>query len=327
MRLFCLLAFVSSLFCSPTLANDDARVGTVVDRQGTALVRPVGRDRWTPVGPKSILMPGDLVRTPVRGANAVEVRLAGKGRLVVGPGSLVEIEAADSVKLYRGDIEASGVAKISGPGAAEIQGDGTQLLRSDGKKIEALGEAPRWLTGYRNSTTDEWMGSLVAQVDGRDVPLSVGYHKVTVDIRDQIARTTIEQSFVNSTKSTLEGVFYFPLPADASISGFGSDLRGHPAAAQGPGPARVVGRQPVQGARLPDLPALGKAHSRPVHPGPSAGGLDGALPIRAPFGAAARAPVAPAAAQGAREFDDADRFGRMPEPPGARTQDRPRRVG
>ncbi|MHC4849283.1 MAG: VIT domain-containing protein, partial [Planctomycetota bacterium] len=221
MRSFCLLALVFSLLCPPTHANDDARVGTVVDRQGTALVRPVGRDRWTPLGPKSVLMPGDLVRTPVRGANAVEVRLAGKGRLVVGPGSLVEIEAADSVKLYRGDIEATGVAKISGPGAAEVRGDGTQLLRSDGKKIEALGEAPRWLTGYRSSTTDEWMGSLVAQVDGRDVPLSVGYHKVSVDIRDQIARTTIEQSFVNSTKNTLEGVFYFPLPADASISGFG----------------------------------------------------------------------------------------------------------
>ena len=31
------------------------------------LVRPVGRDRWTPVGPKSILMPGDQLRTPVRG--------------------------------------------------------------------------------------------------------------------------------------------------------------------------------------------------------------------------------------------------------------------
>src|SRR5262249_44737640 len=53
------------------------------------------------------------------------------------------------------------------------------------------------------------------------VPLSVGYHKVTVDIRDQIARTTIEESFVNHTATNLEGVFHFPLPQDASISGFG----------------------------------------------------------------------------------------------------------
>src|SRR5205814_5442961 len=63
--------------------------------------------------------------------------------------------------------------------------------------------------------------SLIAKVEGRNVPLTVGYHKVAVDIRDQIARTVIEESFVNHTDQQLEGVFYFPLPQDASISGFG----------------------------------------------------------------------------------------------------------
>ena len=63
-----------------------------------------------------------------------------------------------------------------------------------------------WLLGYRSSTTDEWMGSLIAQVDGRDVPLNVGYHKVSVEVHDQIARTIIEESFVNTTNSTLEGL-------------------------------------------------------------------------------------------------------------------------
>ncbi|MGC3972191.1 MAG: VIT domain-containing protein [Pirellulales bacterium] len=57
--------------------------------------------------------------------------------------------------------------------------------------------------------------------DGRNEPLTVGYHKVSVEIRDQIARTTIEESFVNHTAGRLEGVFHFPLPQDASISGFG----------------------------------------------------------------------------------------------------------
>src|SRR5581483_4947654 len=65
------------------------------------------------------------------------------------------------------------------------------------------------------------LGSLVAHVDGRNVPLTVGYHKVSVEIRDQIARTVIEESFVNHTAGQLEGVFHFPLPQDASISGFG----------------------------------------------------------------------------------------------------------
>ena len=70
------------------------------------------------------------------------------------------------------------------------------------------------------------MTTLVAKVDGRNVPLTVGYHKVTVDIRDQIARIVVEESFVNHTAERLEGVFHFPLPADASISGFGMWIGG-----------------------------------------------------------------------------------------------------
>src|SRR4029453_775540 len=77
------------------------------------------------------------------------------------------------------------------------------------------------LLGFKGATANESLGSLVAKVDGRDVPLSVGYHKVNVEVRDQIARTTIEESFVNHTDGTLEGVFHFPLPQDASIAGFG----------------------------------------------------------------------------------------------------------
>ena len=89
-----------------------------------------------------------------------------------------------------------------------------------------LDSKPLWLDGFEGSTNNESIGSLVANVDGRDVPLTVGYHKVTVDIRDQIARTTIEESFVNHTDARLEGVFYFPLPQDASISGFGMWIGG-----------------------------------------------------------------------------------------------------
>ena len=67
----------------------------------------------------------------------------------------------------------------------------------------------------------ESLGSLVAKIDGRETPLALGYHKVSVEIRDQIARTTIEESFINRTHQRTEGVFYFPLPGDASIAGFG----------------------------------------------------------------------------------------------------------
>ena len=213
-----------------TSLAEDARVAVVTDRQGTALVRPVGRERWTPVGPRTVLLPGDQVCTPLRGANAVEMRLKGGGGLVLGPGSLIEIPAAGAVRLYRGDLEVKGGGKrsvaVTGPGEFRQDVKETTVLRTLGRTTEVLSDPPRWLTGYRASTTDEWMGSLIARVDGRDVPLSVGYHKVTAEICDQIARTTIEQSFRNATDATLEGVFYFPLPPDASISGFGMWIGG-----------------------------------------------------------------------------------------------------
>ena len=188
------------------------------------MVKPVARQRWTPLRQKSVILPGDQVRTSPRGANAVEIQLAA-GALVVGPGSLIEVQKDGKVRIYRGELElqpAKGRSiGVSGPGGFAEKVRAKTVLRGGKKGTVALAKAPRWLTGYHNSTTDEWLGSIVAKVDGRDVPLSVGYHKVDVEIHDQIARTTVEQSFVNSTRSRLEGVFYFPLPADASISGFG----------------------------------------------------------------------------------------------------------
>jgi hypothetical protein len=205
----------------PTPAADDGRVGTVLDQQGNAQVRPVGRQRWSPLAAKTPLAPGDLLRTSARGANAVEFGLAG-GKVVLGPGAQVEILEKGVLRLLAGDVE---LTPSAGHGL-EVQGFSREVrartvLRAGAAGVEALTADPRWLTGYRSSTTAEWLGSLVAKVDGRAVPLYVGYHKVGVEVRDQIARTTVEQSFVNTTDQRLEGTFYFPLPADASVSGFG----------------------------------------------------------------------------------------------------------
>lgn len=210
---------------APERPAQDAHLGAVLDRQGTALVRPAGRERWTPLGQRARLLPGDQVRTEPRGANAVEVELASGGSFILGPGGLLELSEAGVIRLQRGELLVKGgkqAIRVRAPGFEQsVTKDQELVLRNDGKQTTVLTESPRWLTGYRSSTTDEWMGSLLAQVDGREVPLTVGYHKVTVEIRDQIARTTIEESFVNTTRSTLEGQFFFPLPADASISGFG----------------------------------------------------------------------------------------------------------
>ena len=51
-------------------------------------------------------------------------------------------------------------------------------------------------------------------------PLWVKYHHVTVEIRDQVAKTSIDEVFVNTYDRDIEGTFIFPLPEGAAISEF-----------------------------------------------------------------------------------------------------------
>ena len=62
-------------------------------------------------------------------------------------------------------------------------------------------------------------GALVA-VDpyGQEARLGLVKYHVDVHIEDGFARTTIDQTYFNHNAWRLEGTFYFPLPADASLS-------------------------------------------------------------------------------------------------------------
>lgn len=70
-----------------------------------------------------------------------------------------------------------------------------------------------------------------ARGDGMIVPIrpmpiilgdlySVKYHRVYVDIHDQVATTTVEQAFINETAQPVEVQYIFPLPPNAQINKF-----------------------------------------------------------------------------------------------------------
>jgi tetratricopeptide (TPR) repeat protein len=62
-------------------------------------------------------------------------------------------------------------------------------------------------------------GALVAvDPSGQEAQLSLRKYAIDVHIEDGFARTTIDQTYFNEQPSRLEGTFYFPLPADASLS-------------------------------------------------------------------------------------------------------------
>ncbi|MGD0896679.1 MAG: VIT domain-containing protein [Thermoguttaceae bacterium] len=208
--------------------TEDGRIGKVTDVQGMVMLRPATASRWSPVAERLLLRPGDWVRTDLRGANAATLRLVKDTRVILGPGSLVELVGPGEIRVADGELKVAAAPKhpikLIGPDGATLLAESVHLNSVYGVRqgrLTAVHKEPLWLRGYEGKTANESIGSLVAKVDGRNVPLSVGYHKVAVDIRDQIARTSIEESFVNRTDGTLEGVFFFPLPQDASIAGFG----------------------------------------------------------------------------------------------------------
>ncbi len=61
---------------------------------------------------------------------------------------------------------------------------------------------------------------------GFTVPLSVTRHRVKVEIKDMAASTKVDQAFYNHLNRTIEGLYIFPLPIGASISGFAMDIEG-----------------------------------------------------------------------------------------------------
>jgi Ca-activated chloride channel family protein len=50
--------------------------------------------------------------------------------------------------------------------------------------------------------------------------LVIQYHRVEVEITDQVATTEVDQVFLNDTEYDLEGIYIFPLPEEAAISEF-----------------------------------------------------------------------------------------------------------
>jgi len=60
----------------------------------------------------------------------------------------------------------------------------------------------------------------VHRPEERIPPLSVKYHRVNVEITRQVAKTSIDQVFINNHHRDIEGIFIFPIPEKAAISEF-----------------------------------------------------------------------------------------------------------
>lgn len=57
-------------------------------------------------------------------------------------------------------------------------------------------------------------------------PLAIKYHRVSVEIQDQVARTKVDEVFVNEFHRDLEGTYIFPLPKGANVTEFAMYING-----------------------------------------------------------------------------------------------------
>ena len=57
-------------------------------------------------------------------------------------------------------------------------------------------------------------------------PLEVSFHHVSVEIKDQVAVTSVDEEFVNPNHQQLEETYLFPLPQGAHIDKFSMDING-----------------------------------------------------------------------------------------------------
>jgi Ca-activated chloride channel family protein len=108
----------------------------------------------------------------------------------------------------------------------------------------------------------------------RFAPLEVRYHRVSVEIRELTAITTVDQEFFNPSDGVLEGSYLFPLPAGAVIDRLAIELDGRMSEAEllPADKARAIYEQIVRKSRDPALlEYLGRGAFRlrvfPIQPG------------------------------------------------------------
>lgn len=215
---------------TPPVTTAPSHLGKITDWEGVVSVQPLGEARAALVTSSREVHKGDGIRTGSDGANAAKLRIGNDALLTLGPATQVEIVSTTRVRISGGMIAVllrNEDSKLELLGADDskplvVTGQKKQIVSASANAAELtrVDDEPLWLKGFERTAATSGIGSLVATVGERKVPLSIAAHRVDVQIRDQIARTTITETFANHTTERLEAEFLFPLPADASVSGF-----------------------------------------------------------------------------------------------------------
>ncbi len=134
----------------------------------------------------------------------------------------VAASGTTSMLVTHGRVEASGLDQVLRTGERLVQRGGAPTVES-AERTSHLLDWTRDLAAAAASPlvpASDFKGGALITIDpsGQEARLSLRKVHVDVHIEDGFARTTIDQTYFNHATRRLEGTFYFPLPADASLS-------------------------------------------------------------------------------------------------------------
>lgn len=169
------------------------------------------------------------------------IRLVSNGdKVTLGPGRFLAtaqkgqsvnlIVEAGSAKDQAGNVLAAGQHHVIGSGNITVPHVPMPPLlpRIVATPLSPL--VPKELIRVPSHAPVRGIGTLVAR-DPRTQKesgeaLDLTLHRVRVTVRDGIARTEIEETFTNRSNRTVEGIYKFVLPSDASITRLALDVNG-----------------------------------------------------------------------------------------------------
>jgi Tfp pilus assembly protein PilF len=121
-------------------------------------------------------------------------------------------------------VVASGQVRIEGIEQSVRAGQQLEEKAVKPSSAPRITHLARWTRELRQAAplvpVSEHVGGTLVVHDpsGQERQLELRRYHIDVHIEDGFARTTIDQTFFNSSEERLEGTFRFPLPADASLS-------------------------------------------------------------------------------------------------------------
>ncbi len=149
-----------------------------------------------------------VVRTPTREVTAMGTQFSVKADT-----------AGTSVLVTQGKVRVDGLADLLYAGRQLLADNTTAACPRPSTALDWMGDLMAMAQSPLVPRSDHAGGSLIASnAEGEAVALSLRKYHVDVHIEDGFARTTIDQTYFNADTRRLEGTFYFPLPADASLS-------------------------------------------------------------------------------------------------------------